>query len=102
MSWDNKIIWSEGMFLRTQHFQQQDRYVERLVRNRTAHLRRGRIGILVGVELDEPLARARLLPRLIGRHLFYSFAKHAAHDIRRKVRAIGATVRSIISCEAIF
>jgi type VI secretion system protein ImpJ len=39
MSWDSKIIWSEGMFLRTQHFQQQDRYVERLVRNRTAHLR---------------------------------------------------------------
>ena len=39
MSWDSKIIWSEGMFLRTQHFQQQDRYVERLVRSRTAHLR---------------------------------------------------------------
>jgi len=28
---DNKIIWSEGMFLRHQHFQQQDRYVEHLV-----------------------------------------------------------------------
>ena len=39
MYWNNKVIWSEGMFLRTQHFQQQDRYVERLVRNRTAHLR---------------------------------------------------------------
>ena len=39
MSWDNKIVWSEGMFLRTQHFQQQDRYVERLVRARTENLR---------------------------------------------------------------
>jgi len=39
MSWDSKIVWSEGMFLRTQHFQQQDRYVERLVRGRTANLR---------------------------------------------------------------
>jgi type VI secretion system protein ImpJ len=39
MSWDNKIVWSEGMFLRTQHFQQQDRYVERLVRSRTENLR---------------------------------------------------------------
>lgn len=28
---DNKVIWSEGMFLRHQHFQQQDRHVEHLV-----------------------------------------------------------------------
>jgi type VI secretion system protein ImpJ len=39
MSWDSKIVWSEGMFLRTQHFQQQDRYVERLVCSRTENLR---------------------------------------------------------------
>jgi type VI secretion system protein ImpJ len=39
MSWDSKIVWSEGMFLRTQHFQQQDRYVERLLRGRTENLR---------------------------------------------------------------
>lgn len=32
MAGDNKIVWSEGMFLRTQHFQQQDRWVEGLVR----------------------------------------------------------------------
>ncbi|MEK9711457.1 MAG: type VI secretion system baseplate subunit TssK [Thalassolituus sp.] len=31
MSSKNKVIWSEGMFLRPQHFQQQDRYIERLV-----------------------------------------------------------------------
>ena len=28
----NKVVWSEGLFLRTQHLQQQDRYVEGLVR----------------------------------------------------------------------
>jgi type VI secretion system protein ImpJ len=39
MSWDNKVVWSEGMFLRTQHFQQQDRYLEWLVRSRTENLR---------------------------------------------------------------
>jgi len=39
MSWENKVIWSEGMFLRTQHFQQQDRYTERLVQARTENLR---------------------------------------------------------------
>jgi len=28
----NKVVWSEGLFLRTQHLQQQDRYTEALVR----------------------------------------------------------------------
>ena len=28
----NKVVWSEGLFLRTQHLQQQDRYTEGLVR----------------------------------------------------------------------
>ncbi len=39
MSWDNKVIWSEGMFLRTLHFQQQGRYTEKLVQGRTEGLR---------------------------------------------------------------
>ena len=39
MSWNNKVVWSEGMFLRPQHFQQFDRYVERLVRGRADGLR---------------------------------------------------------------
>jgi len=39
MSWNNKVIWSEGLFLRPQHFQQMDRYYEKLVRSRVAALR---------------------------------------------------------------
>jgi type VI secretion system protein ImpJ len=35
----NKVVWSEGMFLRAQHFQQADRYAEALVRARTEFLR---------------------------------------------------------------
>ncbi len=35
MSNHSKVVWSEGMFLKAQHFQQQDRFVERLVRQRT-------------------------------------------------------------------
>ena len=31
MSSNNRVIWSEGMFLRPQHFQQYDRYLESLV-----------------------------------------------------------------------
>lgn len=32
MSDNSRVIWSEGMFLRPQHFQQHDRYVESLIR----------------------------------------------------------------------
>jgi type VI secretion system protein ImpJ len=34
MSTYNKVVWSEGLFLRPQHFQQQDRYFERYVETR--------------------------------------------------------------------
>jgi type VI secretion system protein ImpJ len=36
---NNKVVWSEGLFLRPQHFQQQDRHVERYVELRTSALR---------------------------------------------------------------
>ena len=39
MFWHEKVIWQEGMFLRAQHFQQQDRYVSRLLQMRAAPLR---------------------------------------------------------------
>jgi type VI secretion system protein ImpJ len=31
MSWDSKVLWSEGLFLQPHHFQQSDRYTESLV-----------------------------------------------------------------------
>jgi len=31
MSWNSKVLWSEGMFLQPHHFQQHDRYLEHLV-----------------------------------------------------------------------
>ena len=31
MTWHNKVMWTEGMFLQPQHFQQQDRYVTRSI-----------------------------------------------------------------------
>ena len=31
MSWDSKVLWTEGLFLQPQHFQQQDRHVSALV-----------------------------------------------------------------------
>jgi type VI secretion system protein ImpJ len=38
MSWNNKVIWSEGLFLQPQHFQQHDRYWERHLEGRTKPL----------------------------------------------------------------
>lgn len=36
MSLESRIVWSEGMFLNPQHFQQHDRYIERYIDNRCA------------------------------------------------------------------
>src|SRR5207245_10210780 len=38
MSAHNRVIWSEGLFLLPQHFQQQERYVERYVETRCRSL----------------------------------------------------------------
>ncbi len=38
MTWTNRIAWQEGMFLRAQHFQQQDRWVEAQLRGSVANL----------------------------------------------------------------
>jgi type VI secretion system protein ImpJ len=37
-SWYRRVIWSEGMFLQPQHFQQHDRYLGRLIEGRTGPL----------------------------------------------------------------
>lgn len=39
MSDKNRVVWSEGLFLRPQHFQQQDRYLEAFVEGRAGALR---------------------------------------------------------------
>lgn len=35
MNWNSKVLWSEGLFLRPQHLQQNDRYFEHLLAQRT-------------------------------------------------------------------
>lgn len=54
MSLDNKVIWSEGMFLNPQHFQQQDRYFEQYVSSRVSVLSSYSWGIQ-DVEIDQQL-----------------------------------------------
>jgi type VI secretion system protein ImpJ len=54
MGWENKVVWTEGLFLQPQHLQQHDRYFERLVRVSTAALRPFSWG-LTELELDSDL-----------------------------------------------
>lgn len=39
MSWDSKVLWTEGLFLQPHHFQQSDRYTEALVTGLARRLR---------------------------------------------------------------
>src|SRR5258708_35835696 len=48
MTWTNGVVWLEGMFLRAQHFQQQDRWLEALLRDRTGSLRPHAWGLTEG------------------------------------------------------
>lgn len=45
MSWEKKVVWSEGMMLQPQHFQQQTRYHEAQLRNVARLLQRHSWGI---------------------------------------------------------
>ena len=54
MSVHSKVVWSEGLFLRPQHFQQQDRYLERYVETR-CHALRGHSWGLTELEIERDL-----------------------------------------------
>lgn len=54
MSWNNKVIWSEGLFLQPQHLQQQDRFLQSFVEQRSGRLRPFAWGF-THLELDEAL-----------------------------------------------
>ncbi len=57
MVWHDKVVWQEGMFLRAQHFQQQDRHVEHLLQARAAPLRAHPWG-LTELSIDRDLLAA--------------------------------------------
>ena len=54
MTWDNRIIWSEGTFLQPQHLQQHDRHLETQLEQRTRALRPHGYGFLE-LAIDESL-----------------------------------------------
>jgi type VI secretion system protein ImpJ len=52
MPWRNKVIWSQGLFLRPHHLQQHDRYLEHLLDSRCASLQTHGWGI-TELEIDK-------------------------------------------------
>jgi type VI secretion system protein ImpJ len=54
MSSNNRVVWSEGLFLRPQHFQQQERHLERYIEGRSRELRAHSWGF-TGLELERDL-----------------------------------------------
>jgi type VI secretion system protein ImpJ len=54
MGWENKVVWGEGLFLQPQHLQQQERYLERLIRTSTYGLAPFAYG-LTQLEIDTDL-----------------------------------------------
>jgi type VI secretion system protein ImpJ len=56
MSWHNRVIWSEGLFLRPQHFQQHLRYLENFVEGRCVPLRPHAWG-MTELKIDHDLLR---------------------------------------------
>ena len=55
MTGESRVAWREGLFLRPQHFQQQDRFTESLVRSRTEALRPYAWGVSA-LRLDDTLS----------------------------------------------
>src|SRR6202140_3260643 len=56
MSWYSKVFWSEGLFLRPHHLQQNDRYVEHLLERRVGQVTAYPWGFSV-LEIDRDLAQ---------------------------------------------
>ena len=55
MTGESRVAWREGLFLRPQHFQQQDRFTESLVQSRTQALRPHPWGVS-SLRIDDSLA----------------------------------------------
>ena len=65
MTWTNRVVWQEGMFLRSQHFQQQDRHLEHLVRTGLADRFLPELpGLALEQDRDERLAIQRQRQRV--------------------------------------
>ena len=88
MSDANRVLWSEGLFLRTQHFQQQDRFFEATVRGalqagHAAYVRLSHADAGPGIARCRPGLGPVGTRHLPGRHA----VRHPRHDGRAATAA---------------
>ncbi len=69
MSLDSKVVWSEGMFLNPQHFQQQERYFERYIEGKCSAYSAYGWGVH-DFEIDEQLLKLGKLSVVKGSGVF--------------------------------
>ncbi len=69
MSLDSKVIWSEGMFLNPQHFQQQERYFERYINGKCSAYGAYAWGVH-DFEIDEQLLKLGKVSVVRGQGVF--------------------------------
>jgi len=60
MSWNSKVVWSEGMLLQPQHLQQHDRYLHSMIETRVAGVRAYSWGFTKLVIDEQQLALGKL------------------------------------------
>ena len=99
----NRVIWSEGLFLRPQHFQQMERSVEMLVQARSAGAIAHPWGFSKLVLDDEALKIGRVsikeaAGRAARRHAFFDSAGDARRHRRSRCRPISRMPSSISPC----
>lgn len=112
MSCGNKVIWSEGMFLQPQHFQQHDRYLEKLIESRTGPIASYGWGF-VRLAIDESVLALGKLALSSAYGLFpdgtpFDFpATHAApiplnipHNVRDQIVVLAVPLRRTGGLEA--
>lgn len=80
MSLDSKVVWSEGMFLNPQHFQQQERYVERYINAKCEAHGAYRWGVSE-FEIDQQLLKLGKLSVLSAKGVFPDGTPFSVPDV---------------------
>lgn len=93
MSLDSKVVWSEGMFLGPQHFQQQDRYFESYI-NRKCSARETNNWGLQQLEIDQHLLKLGKVSVHNGRGIFSDGTPFSFPDIDEAPAVIDVPVGS--------
>ncbi len=102
MSENNRVVWSEGLFLRPQHFQQQERYLETQIETRVGALRPYSWGF-VEVEIERDLLAIGKLGLRRARGVFPDGTPFTMpeNDPLPAPLEIGANVRDQLVCLAV-